>query len=464
MKETSSQRFLERSSELSSVEAYFRCPPEFIWNVGSISPLSRDAGFFSCGEGSVFFGRTVAGYCKKSPNQQLCDLAEYVTVQNSHVSLPFDVDELVVNLTQERYTRKNGRPVLLKLASKVVRNSYYAARPMLPLGFRSYLQKLYLSDWQQLTFPKWPVDTTVDDLMRKLLRMAMGAHGCESVPFIWFWPKGANGCAIMTHDVEEEIGRAFCSTLMDINDHYQIHSSFQIVPENRYAVSPEFLSEIRERRFEVNIQDLNHDGRLYWDHDEFKRRAAKINQYAQDWGAVGFRAGILYRNQEWFGELDFEYDMSTPNVAHLDPQRGGCCTVMPFFVGDILELPVTTTQDHSLFHILHSYELSLWKQQMALILGRHGLASFIVHPDYILDEPARHTYHRLLAELSRMREEENIWIALPKEVNRWWRDRNAMTLRNKDGCWIIEGPGSEHATLAFATLQDGELVYTFPSQ
>jgi hypothetical protein len=28
--------------------------------------------------------------------------------------------------------------------------------------------------------------------------------------------------------------------------------------------------------------------------------------------------------------LCFAYDMSIPNVAHLDPQRGGCCTIMPF--------------------------------------------------------------------------------------------------------------------------------------
>ena len=60
----------------------------------------------------------------------------------------------------------------------------------------------------------------------------------------------------------------------------------------------------------------------------------------------------MYREQQWFDAFEFSYDMSVPNVAHLEPQRGGCCTVMPYFVGDILELPLTTTQDYSLFHIL----------------------------------------------------------------------------------------------------------------
>ena len=37
----------------------------------------------------------------------------------------------------------------------------------------------------------------------------------------------------------------------------------------------------------------------------------------------------MYRNQDWYDVFEFSYDMSVPNVAHLDPMRGGCCTVMP---------------------------------------------------------------------------------------------------------------------------------------
>ncbi len=51
------------------------------------------------------------------------------------------------------------------------------------------------------------------------------------MPFIWFWPDGANGCAILTHDVEAEPGRDFCETLMDLDDEYGIKASFQLVPE-----------------------------------------------------------------------------------------------------------------------------------------------------------------------------------------------------------------------------------------
>src|SRR5262249_23644844 len=135
---------------------------------------------------------------------------------------------------------------------------------------------------------------------------------------IWFWPEGMTACAIMTHDVEEAAGVAFCSQLMDINTSFGVFSSFQFVPEKRYTVPPSVLEEVRQRGFEVNIHDLNHDGQLFWDHEEFKRRAAKISQWGREFGAVGFRSAVLYRNQDWFDALDFDYDTSVPNVAHLD--------------------------------------------------------------------------------------------------------------------------------------------------
>ena len=75
----------------------------------------------------------------------------------------------------------------------------------------------------------------------------------------------------------------------------------------------------------------------------------------------------MYRKQDWYDVFKFSYDMSVPNVAHLEPKRGGCCTVMPFFIGNILELPLTLAQDYSLFHILEDYSLGVWKQQLALI-------------------------------------------------------------------------------------------------
>jgi hypothetical protein len=153
-----------------------------------------------------------------------------------------------------------------------------------------------------------------------------------------------------------------------------------------------------------------------------------------------------------------------PNVAHLDPQQGGCCTVMPFFIGNMVELPVTATQDYNLFHILDDRSISLWEKQIDLIIQKHGLISFIVHPDYVAQGSERGTYEALLACLARLKREGGVWMTTPGEVNRWWRQRAEMTLVEDGDGAHIEGPGSERARVAYATDRDGQLVLSVQAE
>jgi hypothetical protein len=265
----------------------------------------------------------------------------------------------------------------------------------------------------------------------------------------------------MTHDVETQAGRDFCPTLMDVDDAFGIKAAFGIVPEERYEVSSDLLQSMRSRGFEIAIQDLNHDGRLFDDKQEFLRRAKIINQYGREFGATGFRAAVLYRKPEWYDALDFTFDMSFPNVAPLDPQQGGCCTVMPFFIGDMLELPVTTVQDYTLFHVLNERSIELWKSQIDLVLKKNGLLSFIVHPDYILQPDTLSAYKDLLRHLQGLRDKTTIWCALPSEIDAWWRARNKMSVVKDGASWRIVGEGAERAVLAYAKNVDGKIVYEF---
>src|SRR5262249_26390582 len=166
---------------------------------------------------------------------------------------------------------------------------------------------------------------------------------------------------------------------------------------------------------------------------------------------------------DWYGALDIAYDMSLPNAAHLEVQRGGCCTVMPYFIGDIVELPLTTTQDYSLFHIVKDPSTEVWKNQIESIISRHGLVSFIVHPDYVDDEATERAYRALLDRLSGLRDAGRCWLALPGDVERWWRARHAMRLVQDGDRWRIDGAGSERARLAYAEVRGEELVYTLDS-
>ena len=441
------------------VVEYFKYASEAPLRFRSAGSLSTDSGYFALGPRITCYGRTGAGYRSKRADQLLCDASKYSSAEGSTLCLPFDPAEVVANLTHERYLRATASAYTTR-EEQLARRLYYLVRPILRLGLRSRLQKYYLRNWRRLRFPNWPVDTTVDLLMKKLLALAAMAAGVDSVPFIWFWPNGHSACSIMTHDVEAESGKQFCSTIMDIDEEFNIPASFQIVPERRYDVTDVYIAGLKARGFEVNVQDLCHDGLLFSHYEKFKEKAEKINHYGRKFGAVGFRSAVLYRNQDWFDHLHFEYDMSVPNVAHLDPQRGGCCTVMPYFIGRMLELPVTTTQDHSLWHILNDYSIDLWRRQMDLIREQNGLISFIVHPDYLLDTRAQAAYRCLLAALNQLRSENNVWIARPSEVNRWWRQRSAMKLVSRSGQWAIEGEGSHRARIAFAKIQGDDIVYS----
>jgi hypothetical protein len=172
----------------------------------------------------------------------------------------------------------------------------------------------------------------------------------------------------------------------------------------------------------------------------------------------------MYRNAEWMRELNFSYDMSIPNVARLEPQPGGCCTVMPYFLpGGMLEIPLTTTQDYSLFNVLNDYSMDLWDRQIDTILRGHGLVSLIIHPDYVFSSRAQAIYEQLLARVAGLQADANVWVTLPAEVDRWWRQRSEMQVVPAGAGWTIEGPGAERARLAYACLDGERLVYEVPA-
>lgn len=438
------------------VRQYFLYPPDCAPTFRTAEKLSSDRGYFQFGPSLVCYGQTSAGYRCDTTDEPLYDTADDVVFEERGIKLPFDPGEVIRNLTHEAYVEHHAAS-----PSELLRQVYYALRPMLPTVLRSPLQRRYFESRQRGSFPAWPVDSTVEQLMNKLLLVGLKSEGLQALPFIWFWPDGASACSIMTHDVETKTGQEFCSKLMDMDEEFGIPASFQIVPERRYAITQQFVDSLKKRGFEVNLQDLNHDGRLFFSgFKEFTRRAKRINSYAREFDIAGFRSAILYRRQEWFHLLDFDYDMSVPNTAHYDPQRGGCCTVMPFFIGKTLELPVTTSQDYTVFHYLKSYSLDLWRKQIRSILSHHGLISFIFHPDYLIDRRALDVYKELLVELGELRSTKNLWIARPREVNRWWRNRAAMRLVFRGGECVIEGPDHERARVAFASLVDDGIVYT----
>ncbi len=437
---------------------FYRCPGEFA-EFAIAGNFSEESGYFRFGPNAVCYGQSSSGFRDKLPGNCLYDILTDVKIVGSVPSLSFDPAEVIENLRFERYiAAANGSREPSSHSWR--RSTYYAFRDILPASWRRAIQRRYFRGWEKLPFPTWPVDLSVECVTETLMALSLKAHGIQRIPFIWFWPDGLESCVIMTHDVETLAGRDSCADLMDLDDSFGIKASFQVVPMGRYPVPEEFLTTIRRRGFEINVHDYNHDGRLYAEREEFLRRAQQINEYARRFGAAGFRSGSLHRRLDWYDAFEFSYDMSVPNVAHLEVQRGGCCTVMPYFIGKILEIPLTTLQDYSLFYILGKNSIETWKTQLDLIIEKHGLASFNVHPDYLVQENARKGYTNLLKYLAQTRSKRRLWMTLPGEVDRWWRQRSEMRVMKEADGWRIEGKGKERARIAYASLCNGQLTYT----
>ena len=264
----------------------YRCP-ESLARFELIGSLSKEAGYFRFGQDTICYGRSATGFRASRADGVLYDALKDVTTSGSNPVLSFDPTEIIDNLRLERYANRYNHGALNRW-KRSLRDAYYFVRPLMHVNIRRHFQRAHLNGWRSLPFPHWPVDTTVEDLCEHLLLLSMKAKGVDRVPFVWFWPDGAQSCVAMTHDLETEKGKTFCSELMDIDDSFGIKASIQVVPEERYKVSAAFIQNIRDRGFEVNVQDLNHDGHLFRSREEFLRRAQKINGYGREYTDQGF--------------------------------------------------------------------------------------------------------------------------------------------------------------------------------
>jgi len=183
---------------------FYRCPEAFV-KLSLQSHLSQTAGFFQFGPRTICYGRSCSGFRTATVEPALYDALNDVSLEDSKLALPFDPTEIINGLRLETYVKRSRRRAFAK-------RLYYFFRPLLSSNARRVIQKAQLRDWRDLEFPRWPVDTTVEDLCERLLVLSMKAMRVSEVPFIWFWPRGAQGAVVITHDVETSVGRDFCAS------------------------------------------------------------------------------------------------------------------------------------------------------------------------------------------------------------------------------------------------------------
>ena len=270
---------------------------------------------------------------------------------------------------------------------------------------------------------------------RKIARCAASWPVCESGgkrPEVAFrWPDNKRFALVLTHDVESVAGVGRCRDLVDLEEGLGFRSSFFFVPE-LYKIPEKLFEFLRQKGLEIGVHGLHHDGKLYKSYHIFKERSVRINQYLQDWGAVGFRSPSMHHNLDWLHMLDIEYDSSAFDTDPFEPQSDGIGSIFPLWIDDdhgrgYIELPCTLPQDFTLFVVIQQ-SANVWFRKVDWIAEHGGMVLVLTHPDYMcFDEtkPGRYEYpatryEQLLAYI-RDKYKGQYWSALARDVASFWR-------------------------------------------
>jgi peptidoglycan/xylan/chitin deacetylase (PgdA/CDA1 family) len=363
---------------------------------------------------------------------------------DNHVWIPFDFDEAFRNYVSESWAEFEPRRALSPWQLSV----YYLIKPLIPRRAQISGRRLLARRKRNLLFPHWPIEDGVLSLLCFYGFCLLTALDEESLRFRWFWPHRHHAALILTHDVESGEGLRRMLEIADLEEERGFRSSFNIVA-SWYPIDYGIVRELRDRGFEIGVHGLRHDRSLFASRAGFLRQLPKVEEAVRQLGAQGFRSPSTYRVYEWLAELPVLYDASMPHSDPFEPQPGGCCTLWPYAIGDVVELPYTMSQDHTLFTLLEERSVDPWISQVEAIEQRHGLIQCVSHPDpgYLGDADKRALYVELLDALA---ERKGLWRPLPRDVALWWRRRGTADPSDPEISYGEITRGERHALLSMS--------------
>lgn len=298
-----------------------------------------------------------------------------------------------------------------------VRHVYYYIKPFMPRQLQIALRRQHAARTLKRCGKVWPID-----------------ENAGRPPLNWAgWPERKRFAFILTHDVDTARGQDRTPDLAALENRLGFRSSYNFVPL-RYTVSPQLRSSLVSSGFEVGVHGLYHDGKYYSSKKNFLERAQRINQFLQEWGAVGYRAPSMLHKLEWFHHFNIEYDASTFDTDPFEPNSKGAGTIFPFLVNGVpgctpyVELPYTLPQDFTVFILLHSRGIDCWKKKLEWVVQKGGMVLLNTHPDYMNfgkgrpgNEEYDARYYEEFLEHVRKTYADQYWHVLPRDLARFWR-------------------------------------------
>lgn len=304
----------------------------------------------------------------------------------------------------------------------ILNKMYYTFKFLVPRRVQIMLRRYLV----QMKRPKyadvWPID-----------------QNAGKVPEGWSgWPDGKKFALVLTHDVETARCFEKCKILAEIEERHGFRSCFNFVAQD-YRVPANLRKYLIDHGFEIGIHGLTHDQNPFRSAAIFKKKAATINLFLQEWGSMGFRSPSMYHDLELLHYLDIEYDASTFDTDPFEPQPDGMGTIFPFWVQGngnhkgYVELPYTIPQDFLLFILMREQTIDIWKRKLDWIAGHNGMALFITHANYMnfdrspgFEEYPAKRYVEFLDYL-KTQYRDQYWHVLPGEMSRFWKTHMARS-------------------------------------
>jgi len=337
-------------------------------------------------------------------------------------------DRLIDYVIYENYFEQK-QPFFSKLPFK------YTA---MPVKLRVFLFNMLLKLKKDPGWPNWPAEKSVE-AMRYMFVKALNLKLKKEIPYISFWP-GHKFTFSVTHDCDTSTSFDNIESIREIERRHGINSSWNILSD-RYKLDLrkiKKLKKLKKEGCEIGLHGYNHDNRTpFLKTKEIEYRISKASRMIKDFEIKGFRSPSFLRNRKFLDILSkhFHYDSSTCDTDLYSPvgMRSGACTIFPFFINNMVEIPSTLPSDWRLIRLGKNKNqiFNIWKEKVDFIEKAGGCAVMLTHPDNHIfgDEKYFDVYDRSLAYVTR---KNSVWNALPYEIADWWVERrNSKIMNNK---------------------------------
>jgi len=303
-----------------------------------------------------------------------------------------------------------------------------------PVKIRNLLFHALTSIQKDPGWPNWPIEKSVE-FVRHLYIKSIALRLKKRIPYVSFWPYKKKFAISITHDCDTSSSFKNMEKIREIERKYGIKSCWNIL-SNKYAIDKNILKTLQREGCEIGLHGYNHDNKTpFLEKELMIKRFANASEIIKEFGIKGFRSESLLRNHKFLNFLAdyFEYDSSTCDTDIMSPVavRSGACTIFPFFIRNMVEIPITLPQDYRLIKLKKTKQqmLDIWKNKIDFIRQANGAAVLLTHPDTHIFGNDRYldVYEDVIKYLASFRDG---WIATTNELSVWWKERSKTAIKN----------------------------------